>query len=109
MTDTHSQGEDQVAVLGTGIMGSAMARNLLAAGLRTRVWDRSPEATAPLSEAGALMAASPGEAVRDAPVVITMLPTADVVESVIFGEKEDYVARAMRNITPYLREKLAVV
>jgi len=25
------------------------------------------------------------------------------------GEKEDYVARAMRNITPYLREKLAVV
>jgi hypothetical protein len=27
MTDTHSQGEDQVVVLGTGIMGSAMARN----------------------------------------------------------------------------------
>jgi 3-hydroxyisobutyrate dehydrogenase len=80
MTDTHSQ----VAVLGTGIMGSAMARNLLAAGLRTKVWDRSPEATAPLSEAGALVAASPGEAIRDAPVVITMLPTADVVESVIF-------------------------
>jgi hypothetical protein len=87
MTDTHSQGEAQVAVLGTGIMGSAMTRSLLAAGLRTRVWDRSPEATAPLSETGALVAASPGEAIRDAPVVITMLPTADVVESVIFGEK----------------------
>jgi 3-hydroxyisobutyrate dehydrogenase len=87
MTDTHTQGEDQVAVLGTGIMGSAMTRSLLAAGLRTRVWDRSPEATAPLSETGALVAASPGEAIRDAPVVITMLPTADVVESVIFGEK----------------------
>jgi 3-hydroxyisobutyrate dehydrogenase len=87
MTDTHSQGEDRVAVLGTGIMGSAMARNLLAAGLPTTVWDRTPAATAPLSEAGALVAASPGEAVRDAPVVITMLPTADAVESVIFGEK----------------------
>jgi phosphoglycerate dehydrogenase-like enzyme len=30
-----------VAVLGAGIMGSAMARNLAAAGLDTRVWDRS--------------------------------------------------------------------
>jgi hypothetical protein len=34
-----------VAVLGTGIMGSAMARNLVAAGLGTTVWDRSREAT----------------------------------------------------------------
>jgi 3-hydroxyisobutyrate dehydrogenase len=74
----------QVAVLGVGIMGSAMARNLVAAGLRTSVWDRSPSATATLSEAGALAAASPDEAVRDARVVITMLPTADVVNSVIF-------------------------
>ena len=41
-----------VTVLGTGIMGSAMARNLVAAGLRTTVWDRSPEATAPLAAAG---------------------------------------------------------
>ncbi len=72
------------AVLGTGIMGSAMARNLLAAGLHTTVWDRSPAATAPLSEAGALVAASPEDAVKDAPVVITMLPTADIVNSVVF-------------------------
>jgi 3-hydroxyisobutyrate dehydrogenase len=75
-----------VAVLGTGIMGSAMARNLAAAGLPTTVWDRSPSATGPLAEAGAQVATSPGEAVRDARVVITMLPTADVVNSVIFGE-----------------------
>jgi 3-hydroxyisobutyrate dehydrogenase len=75
----------RVAVLGTGIMGSAMARNLVAAGLRTAVWDRSPSATAPLSDAGALVAASPAEAVRDARVVITMLPTAEVVNSVIFA------------------------
>jgi 3-hydroxyisobutyrate dehydrogenase len=72
-----------VAVLGTGIMGSAMARNLVAAGLRTVVWDRSQTATAPLASAGATVAATPEEAVRDAQVVITMLPTADVVESVM--------------------------
>lgn len=74
-----------VAVLGTGIMGSAMARNLTAAGLRTTVWDISPEATAPLAAAGALVAKSPADAVRHANVVITMLPTAEVVNSVIFA------------------------
>ena len=79
-------GHARVAVLGTGIMGSAMARNLVAAGLPTTVWDRSPSATRPLAEAGAQVAASPAEAVRDAPVVITMLPTAGVVNSVIFSE-----------------------
>ena len=68
-------------MLGTGIMGAAMARYLVAAGLRTTVWDRSTPATAALSGAGARTAASPGEAVRDAQVVITMLPTADVVNS----------------------------
>jgi 3-hydroxyisobutyrate dehydrogenase len=77
---------NSVAVLGTGIMGSAMARNLVRAGLPTVVWDRSPEATGPLGEAGAQVAGSPPEAVRDAGVVITMLPTADVVESMMFGE-----------------------
>jgi 3-hydroxyisobutyrate dehydrogenase len=73
-----------VAVLGTGIMGSAMARNLIAAGLHTTVWDRSPSARAALSEAGAQAAASASEAVRNAQVVITMLPTAEVVTAVMF-------------------------
>jgi 3-hydroxyisobutyrate dehydrogenase len=90
---TQTPGENvSVAVLGTGIMGSAMARNLVSAGLRTTIWDRSTTATAPLSDAGALVAASPAEAVRDAQVVITMLPTADVVTSVIF---ESGVANAL--------------
>jgi len=90
---TDSGGENvRVAVLGTGIMGSAMARNLVSAGLRTTVWDRSPTATAPLSEAGALVAASAAEAVGEAHVVITMLPTADVVNSLIFA---DGVAQAL--------------
>jgi 3-hydroxyisobutyrate dehydrogenase len=76
-----------VAVLGTGIMGSAMARNLVAAGLRTTVWDRSASATETLSAAGAAVAPSPLKAVRGAQVVVTMLPTADVVNSVVFDGK----------------------
>ena len=74
----------RAAVLGTGIMGSAMARNLLAAGLPTTVWDRSAAVTAQLARAGAQVAASAADAVRDARVVVTMLPTPDVVHDVIF-------------------------
>src|ERR1700751_1959575 len=87
MSATDDRGEGlRTAVLGTGIMGAAMARNLLRAGLRTTVWDRSASATAPLAEAGAEVAATPADAVREAGVVITMLPTPDVVTSVIFDE-----------------------
>ena len=56
MSDTHSQDVDRVVVLGTGIMGAAMARRLLAAGLPTTVWDRSARVTAPLAAAGAHVA-----------------------------------------------------
>jgi 3-hydroxyisobutyrate dehydrogenase len=82
----ENDGNDRVtvAVIGAGIMGSAMARNLAAAGLITRVWDRTASATGPLADAGAVVAASARDAVRDADVVITMLPTADAVESVMF-------------------------
>jgi 3-hydroxyisobutyrate dehydrogenase len=75
-----------VAVIGAGIMGAAMTRNLVAAGLVTRVWDRSAAATGPLGEAGAVVAASAREAAAGAGVVITMLPTAEAVESVIFDD-----------------------
>jgi len=91
MNSTSRGGVLQVAVLGTGIMGSAMARNLVGAGLATTVWDRSAAATAALAGAGARVAGSPVEAVTGADVVITMLPTADVVSSVMF----DGPARAM--------------
>ena len=95
MADTEGRGEDlRIAVLGTGIMGSAMARNLVAAGLRTTVWDRSPSAMALLADAGAQTAGSPEDAIRSARIVITMLPTAEVVNSVIF---DGGVAEALAN------------
>jgi len=76
-----------VAVLGAGIMGSGMARALLRAGLPVSVWDRSADVLGPLAHDGATAAGSAAEAVRDAGVVITMLPTADAVESVMFGQQ----------------------
>jgi 3-hydroxyisobutyrate dehydrogenase len=88
MVALEQRGENpRVAVLGTGIMGAAMARRLLEAGVRTTVWDRSPSATAPLREAGAQVASTPDDAVKNAAIVITMLPTADVVNDVVFDGK----------------------
>jgi 3-hydroxyisobutyrate dehydrogenase len=73
-----------VAVLGTGIMGSAMAKNLLGAGLATTVWDRSATATESLAQAGARVAPTAADAVAEASVVIMMLPTAEIVSAVLF-------------------------
>jgi 3-hydroxyisobutyrate dehydrogenase len=64
-----------IAVLGTGTMGSAFARRLLGAGMRVRAWDVSYAAAARLINAGAVVARTPDEAVGDAGVVLTMVPT----------------------------------
>lgn len=62
-----------VSVLGTGIMGAAMARNLVRAGHTVRAWNRSAAKAQPLAADGVEIADSPAEAVRGADVVLTML------------------------------------
>src|SRR5256885_845101 len=62
-----------VAVLGTGIMGAPMARNLARAGFPVRAWNRSPEKADPLAQDGIAVSASPAEAVHGADLVLTML------------------------------------
>jgi 3-hydroxyisobutyrate dehydrogenase len=63
----------RIAVLGTGIMGSGMARSLLRSGLDVTVWNRHPARAALLAADGADVAGSPPEAVAGADAVITML------------------------------------
>ncbi|MHA5049680.1 NAD(P)-dependent oxidoreductase [Streptomyces sp. SD15] len=62
-----------VSVLGTGIMGAAMARNLAKAGHTVRAWNRSRDKAEPLAADGAHIADTPAEAVRGADVILTML------------------------------------
>jgi 3-hydroxyisobutyrate dehydrogenase len=71
--------KDTVAVLGTGIMGAPMARNLLQAGFPVRAWNRTAEKAAPLGAAGAVVATSPSDAAAGAQVVLTMVSDADAV------------------------------
>jgi 3-hydroxyisobutyrate dehydrogenase len=72
----------RIAVLGTGIMGAPMARNLADADHEVRAWNRSREKAEGL---GAQVAGSPAEAVDGAEVVITMLADGPAVESVMDG------------------------
>jgi len=64
-----------------------MARNVGQAGHELTVWNRSSERAAPLADAGARVASSPRDAVRDADVVCFSLSTPDVVRSVVLGEE----------------------
>ncbi len=73
--------EPTVALLGTGAMGAGMARNIAAAGIPLRVWNRTPDKAEPLAETGATVAAGPADAVAGADIVITMLFDADSVEN----------------------------
>lgn len=73
-------GMTSVAVLGTGIMGSGMARSMARAGLDVTVWNRSADKARAL---GLPVAGTPADAVRDADVVVTMLFGYDSVATVM--------------------------
>lgn len=71
----------KVAILGTGIMGAAMARNILKDGLALTAWNRTRSRAEPLAADGATVADSPAEAVEGADVIVTMLNDGDTVLS----------------------------
>ena len=75
-----------VAVLGTGIMGAPMARNLAKAGFDVRAWNRSREKAEPLADDGVEVAGSPAEAVDGAGLAITMLTDGEAVREVMAGD-----------------------
>jgi 3-hydroxyisobutyrate dehydrogenase len=71
-----------VAVLGTGIMGAPMARNLARAGLQVRAWNRTPEKARALAGDGVAVCESIEDAVRGVDVALTMLADADATLAV---------------------------
>ena len=73
-----------IAVLGTGIMGAPMARNLAAGGFAVRVWNRTHAKAESLADV-ATVCATPQEAVDGADAVLTMLENGAVVTEVLFG------------------------
>ncbi|MFG3229013.1 2-hydroxy-3-oxopropionate reductase [Kitasatospora sp. NPDC048194] len=76
----------KIAFVGLGIMGKPMAVNLVKAGHQVTGFDLSQASIDAVVAAGGQGAASIADAVKDAEVVITMVPADPHVEAVILGE-----------------------
>jgi len=105
---------ERVGFIGLGIMGGPMARNLMEAGYELTVQNRSPEKAEELGEAGATVAATPGEAAENSDVIITMLPDSPQVREIVAGEdgvlegiSQGSLLIDMSTISPVVTEELA--
>ncbi|TYS61274.1 NAD(P)-dependent oxidoreductase [Sutcliffiella horikoshii] len=76
----------KVAFVGTGVMGSSMARHLLDRGFEVSVFTRTREKAEGLVSHGAVWKPSAGEAARGADVVITMVGYPKDVEEIYLGD-----------------------
>ncbi|GAB3570391.1 NAD(P)-dependent oxidoreductase [Arthrobacter alkaliphilus] len=74
-------GTPTVAVLGTGIMGAAMARSVRRAGITVRAWNRTLQKAEPLRNDGITVMATAAEAVAGADFILTMLYDGDAVRA----------------------------
>lgn len=88
-----------VAVLGTGAMGSAIARTVLAAGQPTTVWNRTFARAQALGAHGAEVADSPEEAVQAGEVVLVCLLDHAAVTQVLSSLASGLAGRRLVNFT----------
>src|SRR6266403_3982695 len=105
-----------ISYLGLGTMGGGMVSNLLKAGYKLTVWNRSVKKCGPFGKKGARIADTPADAVRDAELVMYCLSNDQAVEEVVFepkgilsGIKEGQIAVDMSTVLPAtsLREEEA--
>lgn len=75
----------ELAFIGLGVMGSGMARNLVASGFKVRVFDVSERALAPFRDLDCRIAGSAREAADGAEAVMCILPDVSHVEAALIG------------------------
>jgi 3-hydroxyisobutyrate dehydrogenase-like beta-hydroxyacid dehydrogenase len=90
----------KIGFVGLGIMGSAMAANLVKAGFEVTVWNRSPEKCQPLVAAGAGICDSPRAVAGVSDILFAMMATPAAVESVRDGA--DGIIAGLRPGTGYV-------
>lgn len=77
--------EKVVGIVGVGIMGGAMARNLLKDGFRVIAYDLSPAALDAIVQAGGEAAGSPREVAERTRIMIVSLPSIAALKSAVEG------------------------
>ena len=96
-----------------GIMGQAMAKNILKAGYELMIYNRTPEKTATLSEAGARVALTQKEIADWAEVIIMMVTGPEAIDDLLsglqgllVGEIANKTVINMSTISPHYCKKL---
>ncbi|MCC2529225.1 NAD(P)-dependent oxidoreductase [Bacillus halotolerans] len=104
----------KIAVIGLGNMGLPIARNVLQAGYRLTVYNRTKEKTEEFASQGAQVAETPRQAAETADIVVTMLSDDNSVSAVTFGKdglieglSENGIHISMSTISVEFSEKLA--
>ncbi len=99
-----------VSFLGIGLMGGPMAMNLVKSGYQVTVWNRTLSKAADLVSAGARLAKSPSDAVRQSEAVILMVDSSAVVTELLFSHgiadtcRDGAVVIDMSSISPAVAE-----
>lgn len=106
---------ERIGLIGLGIMGKPMGKNLLKAGFGLTVWNRSAGRDTELIELGATAAGSPREVAENSDIIITMVGDSPDVQQVILGEhgvihgvKAGSVVVDMSTISPQVTREIAV-
>jgi 3-hydroxyisobutyrate dehydrogenase-like beta-hydroxyacid dehydrogenase len=81
----ESVSKAKIGLIGLGLMGRPMGMNLLKAGHRLTVWNRTASRADELVAAGAILAKTPREAAADADVLLTMVSDPPALEEVLWG------------------------
>jgi len=107
---------ETIGFVGLGVMGKPMAKNLIKAGHRLVVHNRSRGSMDEVVAAGATAAASPAEVARQSTVIVTMLPdTADVElvltgpEGILSAIQRGAVVIDMSSISPVATKRFAAL
>ena len=104
----------KLGLIGLGIMGKPMARNLLKAGYDLTVYDINKGPVKEVVEAGAREAADVREIGANCDIIMTMLPDSPHVKSVVLGEggligtiREGSVFIDMSSINPVASQEIS--
>ncbi len=104
----------KVGIIGTGLLGKAVATRLLNTGHTVTVYNRTKEKAESLKILGAQVEVSPKRVAEKSDLVITILKDTDAIESVAFGKDgivqgkhDDLVVADMSTINPVSSKKIA--
>lgn len=103
-----------VGIIGTGLMGKAIAKRLLSTGYGVYAYDRTMQKAEGLRQSGASILSSPIQVASASDIVLTVVSDASALEHVLFGEhglancgKRGLIVANVSTISPYESVRVA--